>query len=100
MISSDIGESFERSVAASRRWCTLIVADCLFIVVEAERALKTATALKVSRLFGKTKGRKGGARRRDRGRGARMLAHFPYSHGDGCVSQHLVPFPPSTSTFD
>ena len=34
MISSEIGESFERSVAASRRWCTLIVAeDCLFIVV-------------------------------------------------------------------
>ena len=43
MISSEIGESFERSVAASRRWWTLIVAeDCLFIVVKAERALKTA----------------------------------------------------------
>jgi hypothetical protein len=69
MISSEIGESFERSVAASRRWCTLIVAeDCLFIIVKAERAPKTAVALQVSRLFGKRKGGKGGARRRDRGR--------------------------------
>jgi hypothetical protein len=43
MISSEIGESFERSVAASRRWCALIVAeDCLFIVIKAERAVKTA----------------------------------------------------------
>ena len=38
----------ERSVAASRRWCTLTVAeDCLFIIVKAERALKTAVALQV-----------------------------------------------------
>ena len=48
MISSKIGESFERSVAASRRWCTLIVAeDCLFINVKAERVLKTAVTLQV-----------------------------------------------------
>ena len=84
MISSEIGESFERSVAASRRWCTLIVAeDCLFIIVKAERALKTAAALKVSRLFGNIKGGKGWAPRRDRGLGARMLACFPFSRGDG-----------------
>ena len=48
MISSEIGESFERSVAASRRWCTLIVVEnCLLIIVKAERALKTAAALQV-----------------------------------------------------
>ena len=80
MISSEIGESFERSVAASRRWCTLIVAeDCLFIVVKAEWALKTAAAPQASRLIDKiVKGGKGGARRRR----ARMLARFPFSHGD------------------
>ena len=61
MISSEIGESFERSVAASRRWCTLIVVeDCLFINVKAKGALKTTVALQVSRFFGKRKGGKGG----------------------------------------
>ena len=33
MMSSEIGESLERSVRASKRWCALMVADdSLFIV--------------------------------------------------------------------
>jgi hypothetical protein len=38
IISSEIGESFEISVAASRRWCALEAEECLFIVRKAERA--------------------------------------------------------------
>ena len=41
LISSEIGESFERSMAASRCWCIGIVSkNCLFIIVKVERALK------------------------------------------------------------
>ena len=78
MISSEIGESFERSVSASRRWCTHIVTeDGPFIIVKAEWALKTAAAPQVSKLFDKIKGGKGGVHRRDRR--SRMLARFPFS---------------------
>lgn len=43
MMSSDMEVRWARSVAASKRWWTLIVADdCLFIVWEVERAAKTA----------------------------------------------------------
>lgn len=43
MMSSEMGESRARSVAASRRWWADIVADdCLFIAAAGERAAKTA----------------------------------------------------------
>ena len=53
MTSSETGESFERSVAASRRWCMLIVAeDFLFIVMKAERALEAAVKAHYVRFLG------------------------------------------------
>ena len=52
--SSETGESFERSVAASRRWWALMEAeDCLFIVIKAKRALKTAVESFYDCFFGK-----------------------------------------------
>ena len=96
MISSEIGESFERSVAASRRWWTLIVAEeCLFIVVKAERALKTAALYCVCLVF--LVRREKGARCCDRG--ARMLGLFFISHAslDGCVTSALGNWLPGTT---
>ena len=72
MTSSETGESFERSVAASRRWWALMEAeDCLFIVIKAKRALKTA-AESLYDCFLENKGM-GGCRR---GRGARWRQSF------------------------